>query len=209
MTDALHSILQYAESLEMPEGQYLKVANALRDAFHQMPKKNADEVWNDYPLPENYLVVRLQKAQFATTCEEVHIAYRHVFMSNARRVGPSRFRLKARVEYLSKDAEPVIKEYLHTERTQTFDTVYEQYEPTRIVIEWEGVSYTYECDSMLCAMKQGHDRIRRLNRGVEDVEDDDDDIYWNETNFYTAVFNRVINIGKNYFWERFHEDHDN
>jgi hypothetical protein len=206
MADALHSILHYAESLEMPEGQYLKVANALRDAFHQMPKKKSVQEWHDYPLPENYLKIRLRKPFVADTFEEVCIAYLHVFVSNARHPGPSLMRTKVRVEYLSPDKPSVIKEYNQTERSNTFDTVTELYEPRYMTIEWDGVSYSYEYESMLRTMKQDHEMLKDINN---DEEEDEDTIYWNHTNFYNAVNRRTMEILKNYFWTRFHQEFNN
>lgn len=37
MTDNLRNILEHAEGLGMPDGDYLRVANALRDAFNAVP----------------------------------------------------------------------------------------------------------------------------------------------------------------------------
>ncbi len=207
MTDALHSILQYAESLEMPEGQYLKVANALRDAFQQLPKKRSEMEWHDYPLPENYLKLRLREPLFADACEEITITYLHVYVSNARHPGPSRMRTKVRVEYMYSDKPSIIKEYNQTERSNEFDTVTELYEPTHMIIEWDGVSYSYKYESMVNTMKEDYERLVEMNR--KEDEEDDDGIEWNQSNFFNAVLQRTMNIIKNYFWTRFHLDYNN
>ena len=204
MEDALHSILQYAESLEMPEGQYLKVANALRDAFQQLPKKKSAMEWHDYPLPENYLKVRLRKPLLAQTCEEICITYLHVYVSNARRPGPSVMRTKVRVEYLSPNMPPIVKEYDQTERSNAFDTVTDLYEPTHMTIEWDGVSYSYEYETTIRTMKQDYDRLVEMNR--KEGQEESEGIEWSQSNFHNAVNQRAMNILKNYFWSRFHQE---
>lgn len=207
MEDALHSILHYAESLAMPEGQYLKVANALRDAFHQIPKKKSPVEWHDYPLPENYLKVRLRRPCLANVCDEICMTYLHVFVSNARQPGPSLMRTKVRVEYLSSDKPSIIKEYNQMERPTDFDMIMELYEPTYMIVEWDGVCYSYEYEPMLRRMKQEHEMLAELNHTEEDEEEDS--IVWNQSNFYNAVNQRAMDILKNYFWMQYHQEYHN
>jgi hemin uptake protein HemP len=197
MMDSLHTILQYAESLEMPEGDYLLIANALRDAFRKKPDN--ETVWITYPLPENYLTVTLRQPRIETGCKEMIITYKDVRLSNVGQPGPSHIRSTTQIEFRYENKPSVIKERTHSEHEASeFDTARDLFEPDHVIIEHDGNTYEYHYESLLRSLKREVERNQQINQ----LEEDDDSIYWDECNFYTYVFGRINKILRHYFWAK-------
>jgi hypothetical protein len=69
MSTTLHKILEYTESLNLPEGEYLKIAKALKNAFDE--KENTSNIISFGNLQEPPVIIKLSNSTYFDFTAEV------------------------------------------------------------------------------------------------------------------------------------------
>ena len=202
-SDSLQDILSYAENLNMPEGDYLSVANALKTAF----KNINNNKWITYSTDNINDICLFFNNGMSDVSAKNYI--KSISASNIKEPGPIKFKLHILSELIyknnpdkNKTFEYIIQPYGH--RLGKLYILSEIINPTNINIKFNEIETEYECFSYLKELKDRDDQEHKINF-PDDSENED---FINIDRFLHDIRCKFINLCENWFMSKYNENEE-
>lgn len=198
----LHSILSYAEGLSMSEGEYLSVANALKNAFDNTPKSQNWTTITTNDINENKIIL-----DDCINNKTVHNYLKSVSVSNIKEPGPTYIKFNIRTTILDDDT-GTIKEmeyYIQNESNKSgkLYNLFKMMQPKKVCIKIGDIESQYECWDFLQNLKDNIKEEHSIN--YPDDDEDDCDIYVDVDMFHHTVKKMFLDMCEKWFWEKYYE----
>lgn len=203
-TDTLQHILRYVETLDIPNGEYLDIANALKGVYEKGQNKS---IWTTYDLSESDAIQINLKGCY--TDNIVILNVKSISASNIDTPRPTSFKFSMEVNMYDTDVSDYpSKTYLMLTKcgcSNNLDTLLDMLGPKYISIKSRELEISYDCYKFL---KEWKDRC------IEEVKLDDDedaeiDMVFNDTTYRNIIMNKIFTCCKDWFWIKYHEQKEN
>jgi hypothetical protein len=168
--EKLSEILSYAEGLDMPEGDYLKVANALKEVFNKKEKEVTNKV---IEKPED-IVIKIYSDLNGLTYNINATKRKRVIRREERYVGA--YAADCLVYTMDGKEKEIYYNYSMTfENSCCFlSTLLERLEATMVTIVKDGVTYEYERED---TCRRCIDYAKKSKKIIEECAADEEDDY--------------------------------
>jgi hypothetical protein len=229
----LDNILSYAETLNMPDGEYLSVANALKSAYDNKKDK---PIWITYNCDENENI-SLYFDSCIGNIKNIKINIKCVSGANIKElIRANEFKILADYEitYISKtdvgktdvgktdvgktdisninNGKKDVKKGKFvwyssgTNRLGKLHTILELAKPKMIQININDIVVEYDCYSFLREFKNRLDKDHKINCNIDSDDEDDDDYCLSDETFHNIMSNKLIDLSINWFWEKYNAE---
>jgi hypothetical protein len=202
-SDSLQAILSHAETLNMPEGDYLYVASALKSAFE---KRGRPTKWTTYKTDTNEEITITMTNGSTNISSKSYV--KSVSSCNIKEPGPIKFKINMVSEIIYKDTPEMNKTFEHIlyplcEREGRLYTLFELIEPLNVTISYSGVEFMYDCYTLLKNYKDREDKEWKIN--FPDDEDGNESQLDNDR-FMRVMRGKFIEVCRMWFWEKYNKD---
>jgi len=178
----LTDILLYAESLPMPEGDYLRVADALQSIFNSKQEESNND--QDH---ENWVIFHFQPSYFEMTFHEVrgslrgkpferiHFYFQNIRMNTNHRGEQPHFKISFCIYYVYKEKEE--------------PSIWKGW-------EWDSLQHTHD---ILCTIYRPQSVQLRLDKSTFEFQNTEHNTQ------YKGLMSIAMNHAKEYFWSNFYK----
>jgi hypothetical protein len=200
-SDSLHTILSHAETLNMPEAEYICVANALKSAFHNI-NNNTNKI--------TYTTDNIDDIAFYLTngLGDMYVKnnVKSISASNIKDPGPIKYEIRIISEliYTNNTKKNKIIEYTIYPGMNKFaqlSILCEMIKPKNIYIKFNDIDSDYECYSFLKEWKNRAD----IEYGINCPDDDDNDMCISDDMFKNIMLDKFIDLCQKWFWQKYNE----
>lgn len=201
-SDTLHSILSYAENLNLAEGEYLTVANALKTAFDNTPKS---QNWTTFVTDNiNDIMITLDDCFNNKT---VHNHLKSVSASNIKEPGPTYIKFNIHTKIINNES-GTIKEMDYCiqnepNKSGKLYSLFKMMHPKKVSIKMGDIESDYECWDFLKTLKDNIREEHSIN--FPDEDEDDCDIYVDTDMFNHTTKKMFLDMCEKWFWEKYYE----
>jgi hypothetical protein len=202
--ETLQTILRHVEGLELPDGEYLKIANGLKVIFE---KENNKSIWTTINTPEINTIQIILNGCY--TSNKVILNIKSVSASNVGIPGPTTFKFSIEVNIykVESGSEILIKTYEIISRdgsSNRLETLLYMFGPKNVTIKLEELEITYECYKFLEEWKD-----RCIKENSLDEDNDEIDMTFTDNVFRDIMLNKINMSCKDWFWIRHNEMKEN
>lgn len=200
-SESLQSILSHAETLNMSEGDYLIVANALKSAFQQSDNKHNIITYKTDNINDICLV-------FDNGINDMSVKnyVKSISAIGLKEPMPTNYKIQLQSEISYKNNPEKNKTIEYTIETYgrkmgKLYTLSELIEPKSVSIKINDLECEYTCYSYLKEMKYRFNEEIKLNN----PDDDDDDFCLDIDNFKSMMISKFIDTCKHWFHTKYEE----
>lgn len=197
MADTLekyHSILSHIESLGMSEGEYLELANVIRD-IRNKNSGTKEEPWTTISL-------EIVFSDFKTSDMYKSIS---MYIHSFKKTNFNKIAIKATMKFNPVDELMQIEEIESHDYKITLNTIYELYHPSKLLYKVDGFSNHIDCYTHLAKYKQHQKKLHEEDLTAYDPEEEDDEEEYTDDYTYSALwigFRTLVKIIGNRFYTK-------
>ncbi len=203
-TETLQHILRYVETLDIPNGEYLNIATALKNIYEKETNKS---IWTTYDLLETEAIQLKLKGCYTDNVAILNI--KSISASNIDAPRPTSFKFIIEVNIYESDISDVpSKTYTmitNSDCIGKLNSLFNILGPRYITIKSGELEITYDCYKFL---KEWKDRcIEEIK--LDDDEDAELDTIYNDNTFRSIILDKIYMNCKSLFWTKHEELKEN
>jgi len=150
--DYLTEILLYVESLSMPDGDYLRIANALQRTFQEREAEPEpeEENWTTFSFPSSSFKMAFKQVNGnlrGKAFDMIHVSFHNIRMNTNHRGEHPHFQIALHIYYTYKDIEepPVWKGWVWDSKTHAPDVLFTIYRPQHVSLQLHNATFQCNC----------------------------------------------------------------
>lgn len=204
--NSLQQILSYTETLDLPEGEYLHIANGLKSIFENSTTYAAP---NTYIVENDTLLLTLTQCTNNTT---ITTKVKSITANNIENDGPVKFiiNIETTIKHTHRMPDTNIPDNIieysikypnKHNRYNFLDVLFEMYTPRNVYMKMNNLEIDYECYSFIDDWKKRRDTEFSINSSdpVNYTVSDD--------TFNTIMKSRFITLCREWFWDKYYTLH--
>lgn len=202
-SESLQAILSHAETLNMPEGEYLIIANALKSAFQKVDNNSKTITYNTDNINDICLCF-----DNGITDMSVKNYVKSISCTGLKEPGPTNYKIYLQSEISYKNSPEKNKTIEHSiesngRKLGKLYTLAELIEPKKVLIKINDLECEYNCFSYLKEIKHRFSEENKINH--PDIDDDDDDICLDIDNFKSMMISSFIDLCRHWFTTKYED----